>query len=62
MRLLTFVLNVLWEEACCIINESSFHSYGPEYVKVFWKSKVFALGNYDTDRHTRVCSEKYSNF
>jgi hypothetical protein len=34
MRLLTFVLNALWEEACRIENGSSFHSFGPEYVKV----------------------------
>jgi hypothetical protein len=38
MRLLTFALNALWEEACRIENESSFHSFGPEYVKVFLKS------------------------
>jgi hypothetical protein len=44
MRLLTFVLNALWEEACRIENESSFHSFGPEYVKVFLKSSVFAFG------------------
>jgi hypothetical protein len=24
MRLLTFALNALWEEACCIKNESSY--------------------------------------
>jgi hypothetical protein len=34
MRLLTFVLNALWEEACRIENGSSFHSFGPEYIKV----------------------------
>jgi hypothetical protein len=32
------------EEACCIENGSSFHSFGPEYVKVFLKSSVFAFG------------------
>jgi hypothetical protein len=41
MRLLTFVLNALWEEACHIENGSSFHSFGPEYVKVFLKSSVY---------------------
>ena len=44
MRLLTFVLNALWEEACLIENGSSFHSFGPEYVKVFLESSVFAFG------------------
>jgi hypothetical protein len=44
MRLLTFVLNALWEEVCSIENGSSFHSFGPEYVKVFLKSSVFAFG------------------
>jgi hypothetical protein len=44
MRLLTFILNALWEKACCIENGSSFHSFGPEYVKVFLKSSVFAFG------------------
>ena len=44
IRLLTFALNVLWEEACRIGNGSSFHSFGPEYVKVFLKSSVFAFG------------------
>jgi hypothetical protein len=44
MRLLTFILNALWEEACHIENGSSFHSFGPEHVKVFLKSSVFAFG------------------
>ena len=44
MRLLTSSLNALWEEACCIENGSSFHSFGPEYVKDFLKSSVFAFG------------------
>jgi hypothetical protein len=44
MRLLTFVLYALWEEACRIENGSSFHSFGPEYVKGFLKSSVFAFG------------------
>jgi hypothetical protein len=44
MRLLTFILNALWEEAGRIENRSSFHSFGPEYVKVFLKSSVFAFG------------------
>jgi hypothetical protein len=30
IRLLMFVLNVLWE-ACRVENGSSFHSFGPEY-------------------------------
>jgi hypothetical protein len=38
MRLLTFALNALWEEACSIQNGSSFHSIGPEYVKVLVQS------------------------
>jgi hypothetical protein len=38
MRLLTFVLNALSEEACRVENGSSFHSFGPEFVKVFLKS------------------------
>jgi hypothetical protein len=44
MRLLTFVLNALLEEACHIENGSSLHSFGPEYVKVFLKSSVFVFG------------------
>ena len=44
MRLLTSVLNALWKEAFHIENGSSFHSFGPEYVKVFLKSSVFAYG------------------
>ena len=32
------------EEACHIENRSSFHSFGPEYVKVFLKGSVFAFG------------------
>jgi hypothetical protein len=32
MRLLTFVLNALWEEACSIENGSSFHSFGPNQI------------------------------
>ena len=32
------------EEACRIENGSSFHSFGPEYVKVFLKGSVFAFG------------------
>ena len=44
MRLLTFVLNAVGEEACRIENGSSFHSFGTEYVKVFLKSSVFAFG------------------
>jgi hypothetical protein len=32
------------EEACRIENRSSFHSFGPEYVKVFLKSSDFAFG------------------
>ena len=39
MILLTFVLNALLEKACRIENGSSFHSFGPEYVKVFLKRK-----------------------
>jgi hypothetical protein len=38
MRLLTFALNALWEEACSIENGSSFHTIGPEYVKVLVQS------------------------
>ena len=44
MRLLTFILNALWEEACRIENGSSFHSFGPEYVKVFLKVQFMPLG------------------
>ena len=32
------------EEACHIENRSSYHSFGPEYVKVFLKGSVFAFG------------------
>ena len=32
------------EEACGIENRSSFHSFSPEYVKVFLKGSVFAFG------------------
>ena len=53
MRLLAFVLNALLEEACRIDNGSSFHSFGPEYVKVFLKSSVFAIAicNFCTLQH-----------
>jgi hypothetical protein len=44
MILLTFVLNALLEKACRIENGSSFHSFGPEYAKLFLKSSVFAFG------------------
>jgi hypothetical protein len=44
MRLLTFVLNALWEEACRIEKGSLFHSFGTEYVRVFLKGSVFAFG------------------
>ena len=44
MRFFTFALNALWEESCCIKNGSSFHSFGPEYVKVFLKSSDFVFG------------------
>jgi hypothetical protein len=44
MILLTFVLNALLEKACRIENGSSFHSFGPEYAKVFLKSSVFPFG------------------
>jgi hypothetical protein len=47
MRLLTFVLNALWEEACHIENGSSFHSFGPEYVKVFLKCLKFSFCLWD---------------
>ena len=45
MRLLTFVLNALWEETYRIKNGSSFHSFGPEYVKVFLKSPLHHRGS-----------------
>ena len=43
IRLLTFALKALWEEACCIEYRSSFYSFGPEYGKVFLKSSVYLL-------------------
>ena len=41
MRFLTFALNPSWEEACVIENESLFHSFGPEYAKVFLKRSAY---------------------
>jgi hypothetical protein len=54
MILLTFALNALWEEACRIENGSSFHSFDPEYVKVFLKSSVFAFGIFHDQHFLRV--------
>ena len=49
MRLLTFVLYALWEEACRIENGSSFHSFGPEYVKVFLKLTTQYITSHHND-------------
>jgi hypothetical protein len=50
--------------ACCIENGSSFHSFGPEYVKVYLKSSVIAFGicNFSLTtfrREYRFLSDKY---
>jgi hypothetical protein len=41
IRLLNFSPNAFWEEACHIENESSFHHFDPEYVKVFCKRSAY---------------------
>ena len=66
MRLLTFVLNALWEEACRSENGSSFHTLGSEYAKVFLKRSVFAFGicNFSLATFRReygFLSDKYCN-
>ena len=42
MRLLTFVLNALWDEVCRIESGRSLHRFDPEYVKVFFKKFRFS--------------------